>query len=235
MNLDQLKSEWKDEPEYHAHIHELFCENVNNDQVLCEHRDFVQNQIWGFGERSFWWLWKLICDEIRGNNKGYPYLLEIGVFRGATISLWRMLMPDAIVFGISPLSTAGGMWESDYAADIKKIHKTFNIHHPEILKGFSSDGNIINEAAKASPYSVVYIDGGHEKADIDNDLLHYAPMVKVGGYLVIDDACCDMKMPWGYFQGIQPVTDGVLEYMHEHGNDWEFITNVVHLRVYKRK
>ncbi len=78
------------------------------------------------------------------------------------------------------------------------------------------------------------MDGGHLRRHIDNDLKHYAPLVEQSGYLVIDDAACHMKMPWGYFQGIQEVTDGVLDYMKEHP-EWEFMFNVVHLCIYKRK
>lgn len=234
VTLQSLKYNWKDEPEYHKHIHESFSELVNNDEPLKFHRDYIENNVWGFGERSFWWLWKLILDEIKCDNKDHPYLLEIGVFRGATISLWRMLLQNSIVFGVTPLSNAGGVWESDYKSDIKKIHHDFNLHHPEILKGFSNGHEIIAEAILASPYSVIYIDGGHSREDIDNDLTHYAPLVKQSGYLVIDDACNDMNMPFGYFQGIADVTDGVVEYMRENGYKWEFITNVVHLRVYKR-
>ena len=43
-------------------------------------------------------------------------------------------------------------------------------------------------------------------------------------------------MPFGFFQGIQPVTDAVLEWEQTNiGKDFEFVFNVVHLKVYKRK
>src|ERR1700743_2972084 len=219
------------EPEYHAHIHESFIENVNEDESLCAHRDFVQNNVWGFGERSFWWTWKLICDELPER----PKMLEVGVFKGATLSVWKLLKPYAMVYGVTPLDGTGIQWEGDYLYMIDEIHSRFEQLKPIIIHGLSESKETIETAKATALYDVVYIDGGHEKHHIDNDLLHYAPMVKQGGYLVIDDACCDMKMPWGYFQGIAPVTEGVLEYMHEHGENWDFIANVVHLRIYKRK
>lgn len=231
MNLDQLKSEWLDEPDYHTHINDLFSQLVDANPELKEHRDFVQNHVWGFGERSFWWMWKLICDELPER----PKMLEVGVFKGATLSVWKLLKPYATVYGVTPLDSTGIGWEGDYLQMIDDIHARFEQLKPIIIHGLSESKDAIKTATETEPYEVVYIDGGHEKHHIVNDLLYYAPLVEQGGYLVIDDACCDMKMPWGYFQGIQPVTDGVLEYMHEHGNDWEFITNVVHLRIYKRK
>jgi len=232
MTLTDLKNSWVDEPDYHKQIHESFCEKVNADPKLKEHRDFVQDNIWGFGERSFWWLWKLICDELPDD----AILCEIGVFKGATLSVWQLLQKNkGVTVGVTPLNSTGIGWEGDYKAMIHEILKRFNGHQPILIEGLSESKYVIDEAKFLAPYDIVYIDGGHERRHIDNDLLHYAPMVKQGGYLVIDDACCDMKMPWGYFQGIQDVTDGVLAYMAEHGNDWEFICNVVHLRLYKRK
>jgi cephalosporin hydroxylase len=102
---------------------------------------------------------------------------------------------------------------------------------PELIKGYSQDAEVIETAR--GEYDTVYIDGSHEYEDALLDLKNYAPMVKQGGYLVIDDACTDMHMPWGYFQGIAEVTKATLEYIKE--DEWEFITNVVHLRVYKKK
>lgn len=231
MQLDELKNNWVDTPDYHAHIHESFIENVNNNHELNIHRTWVSDHVWGFGERSFWWMWKLILDELPER----PKMLEVGVFKGATLSVWKLLKPYATVYGVTPLDSTGIGWEGDYLQMIDEIHSRFEQLKPIIIHGLSESKEAIETANATTPYDVVYIDGGHEKHHIDNDLLHYAPMVKPSGYLVIDDACCDMKMPWGYFQGIPPVTDGVLEYMNEHGSDWEFITNVVHLRIYRRR
>lgn len=231
MNLEELKETWVDEPIYHQTIHESFTDILNLAPELKEHRDFIQNHIYGFGERSFWWMWKILCDELPPDAK----LLEIGCFKGATLSVWKLLLPQSQVFGVTPLDSTGIDWEGDYAKFIFDIHEKFGQEQPTIIKGLSEAPESIAVANGKAPYLVVYIDGGHERRHIDNDLIHYAPMVAKGGYLVIDDACCDFHMPWGYFQGIQPVTDGVLTYMSQHKTDWEFIGNAVHLRVYKRK
>jgi hypothetical protein len=229
MTLTELRDNWQDVPAFHQSIHEYFTALVNSDPQLNEHRTWVEQNVWGFGERSFHWLWKILLEGLPEK----PVILELGCFRGQTLSLFCLLRQDANIFGITPLSTEGGMWESDYDADIKKIHNHFNLQHPLIIKGLSEDPKIIEYAR--GEYDLVYIDGGHERRHIDNDMTHYAPMVVGGGYLVIDDACTDFHMPWGYFQGIVPVTEGVLEYMEKNEADWEFIANVVHLRIYRRK
>lgn len=231
MTLTDLKNSWQDTEEFHKHIHELFCQLVDADPQLKSHRDYVQNNIWGFGERSFWWLWKLVLEEFPEE----PKLLEIGCFKGATLSVWQLLNPQSIVTGVTPLDSTGIDWDGDYRQMIEDIHTDFGQFQPYIIKGLSENRDVILEADNYAPYNCVYVDGGHERRHIDNDLLHYAPMVKDGGFLVIDDACCDMHMPWGYFQGISDVTNGALAYMEQNGDDWEFYGNVVHLRIYKRK
>lgn len=236
MTLETLQAEWIDEPEYHKHIHELFIDLVNNDDQLYQHRNFIENNVYGMGERSFQWLWKLLVDELPNDFK----FIEIGVHKGQIISLIKLLATrlnkQCKVFGITPMDGTGTGWtHDDYEGDIIRLHKKFNLRLPTLYKGLSSDMGALVFARLLEGVNILYIDGGHERADIDNDLLHYAPMVKKGGFLVIDDACCDMHMPFGFFQGIQPVTDGLLAYMEEHGNDWEFVFSVVHLRIYKRK
>lgn len=234
MTLTELKADWQDTEEYHKNIHESFVALVNANPELKAHRDWVEQNVFGFGERSFWWTWKLICEELPHDAK----VIEVGVFKGATLSVWQTLscLPGNVAYGISPMNGVGTGWtDDDYRAHIIHIHEHFEQEMPIILEGLSEDEKIIEQATRIAPYDLVYIDGGHERRHIDNDLLHYAPLVKKGGFLVIDDACCDMHMPFGYFQGIQDVTDGLLAYMEENGDKWEFIFNVVHLRIYKRK
>lgn len=230
MTLSQLKSDWRDEEAYHKHIHELFCSLVDADTELKRHRDYVQNHVWGFGERSFWWLWKLICEELTEK----PTLLEIGVFRGATLSVWQILKPNANIYGITPLNTAGDVWESDYKADIEKIHKHFGLKNwPTIIPEYSQDRFAIERSKRYIPYSVVYIDGSHTYEDALSDLTNYAPMVTIGGFLVVDDCNNDMTMPYGFFQGIQSVTDAKLKWL-ETQTDFEFVFSVVHISVWRR-
>jgi len=90
---------------------------------------------------------------------------------------------------------------------------------------------MVASAGKEAPYDVVYIDGDHSTEGALNDLNNYSPMVKVGSYLVIDDCCCDLHMPFGYFQGIQSVQDAFDQW---DKTGFEFVFNVVHLRVLRR-
>lgn len=229
--------DWKDTPEQHKHLHETFIKKVNDVPELKEHRDFVEQHIFGFGERSFLWMWKLIVDKMPDDFT----FMEIGVFKGQTLSLVKLLADMAGKqckrIGVTPLSTEGGVWESNYLNDIAYIHDRFNLEKDyELIVGLSEDEEVIKTASQFELH-ILFIDGGHSEDHVINDLTHYAPLVKKNGYLVIDDCCNRFNMPWGYFQGIEAVSRVVDRMLPPFtpSDEWEFLFNVVHDRVYRRK
>lgn len=229
--MKKLKENWVDTPEYHTYIHESFCVLVNDTPQLKELRDWVEANHFGFGERSFYWMWFKLVQVM---PKQFSFL-EIGVFRSQTLALIKLLsdMANKKVerYGVTPLNTADGHWESDYKKDGETIHDQFGLQKDyHIIKGYSQDITVFHEANQRQ-YNIVYIDGGHTYDVVTSDLRNYPNMVKVNGYLVIDDSANDLKMEWGYFQGIEAVTKAVLEWENE---DFEFQFNVVHIKVYKR-
>jgi len=236
MTIHDLKDNWQDNELFHKSIHEHFIDEVNKDEFLNEHRTYVENNVMGFGERSFPYMWKLIVDEMPTSFS----FLEIGVFRAAILSLIQVLASrtgrQVTRYGVTPLDTSGGMWDSDYEADIARLHDYFFIQKDYTLYvGSSADKKIIEQAYLTSPYDIIYVDGDHSYEGALSDLNNYARFVKRGGFLVIDDACNDMKQPWGYFQGIAEVCEATLIFISNNIDDWEFYGNVMHLRVYRRK
>jgi hypothetical protein len=225
--IEELIEGWKDTPERHQSIHNILCEKTNETPHLKALRDWVEVSIFGFGERSFYWMWKLICDTLPDNFK----FLEIGVFRGQTLALIQTLNPTAKIYGVTPLDSTDGHWESDYAADIKLIHDTFNLKQPNIIKGLSTDNEIIQQAMVLPPFDIVYIDGGHTYDVVKQDIQNYSYMVKQGGYLVIDDCCHKYQIPHGMFAGIESVSKAVDEWNQE---GFKELFSVVHIRVFKK-
>ncbi len=228
---------WVNSIESHKAIHEGFVDRTNDDEELNAHRTFVENHIFGFGERSFPWMWNLIVKEMPAEFT----FLEIGVFKGQTLSLIELLAKKhdklARRYGVTPLSTEGGVWESDYKRDIELIHDAFGLAKDyHIVQGLSEDPTIIKEASNLS-LDILYIDGGHEERHITNDIDNYSHLVKPGGLMVIDDCCNSFPMPFGYFTGIQAVTKVIDEKLPPATDnpDWEFLFSVVHNRVYRRK
>lgn len=230
MNIHDAKGYWRDTPEGHTKINEEFTRLVNEDSELRLYRDWIEQRIFGFGERSFLWMWKLLVDEMPPSFK----FLEIGVFRGQIIGLVSLLTNrtgrESVIRGVTPLDSTDGHWESDYAADIKLLHFSWGLKQPEIIKGLSTSPDAISKANDM--YDMVYIDGGHSYEVVQQDIKNYSPMVKTGGFLVIDDCCNKYNLPAGYFKGIESVSkavDGVLP--NEHFKE---LFSVVHNRVFKK-
>lgn len=223
--LAEAASQWQDTPEDHKRMHDEMVRLVNTTPQLKEYRDWIEQHIFGFGERSFLWMWKLIVDTLPPDFK----FLEIGVFRGQILGLIRMLAPDADITGITPLDSSDGHWESDYAADIAYLHDTFNLSQPRILKGLSTDDGI---KEKVGMYDVIYIDGGHTYPIARHDVYYFSSHVKIGGYLVIDDCANKYKLPDGMFKGIEPVSRAVDELLPN--GYYKEVLSVVHNRVFKR-
>lgn len=223
--LAEACSQWQDTPEAHKRMHDEMVRLVNDTMELKNYRDWIEAKIFGFGERSFLWMWKLIIDSLPSTVK----LLEIGVFRGQVLGLWRMLAPDADITGITPLDSSDGHWESDYAADIAYLHDTFKLKQPKIIKGLSTDDAV---KEKTGMYDVIYIDGGHTREVAYHDVYYFSSHVKIGGYLVIDDCANKYKLPDGMFRGIEPVSRAVDELLP---NDYyKEVLSVVHNRIFKR-
>jgi hypothetical protein len=235
--LKEVQQAWTNTEHSHKNINEKFIERVNSVPELKALRDFVENHVYGFGERSFYWMWWLICKELPEDFK----FMEIGVLKGQTLALVetiaQMQGKTAKRIGVTPLNSEGGVWDEDYYTYILNLHKEFKLKTDyKILKGLSESPSIIEAAAKEAPLDVLYIDGGHETRHITNDIDNYAHLVRLGGYLVIDDCCNNMPMPFGYFCGIEQVTKIVEDKLPLTGTrEWEFIFSVVHNRVYRRR
>jgi hypothetical protein len=210
---------------------------VNQDKQLKAYRDWIEGNMFGFGERCFIWMWKELVDIMPVQFS----FLEVGVFRGQIIGLMRILADKrkklVTRYGVTPLDSSDGHWESDYAMDIERLHKEFNIPMRDltIIQGLSTDDYAKNKAGEQL-YDIVYIDGGHQYDVVKSDLAFYPNLVKPGGYLVIDDCNNRLEMPEGYFRGIESVSKAVDEVMPPVAvNDkWEHILDLVHIRVLKR-
>ena len=210
-----------------------YTDKVNADQELKAYRDWIEANIFGFGERCFIWMWN---DIVARMPQEFTFM-EIGVFRGQILALVKLLADrqgkKVRRIGITPLDTTDGHWESDYEADIKKLHDTFNIANDYELITLDSTNQVAVNLASQNPPDVLYIDGGHTYEVVKSDLTNYIPILKVGGTLVIDDCNNAIPMPWGYFQGIQSVSLAVDEVLPREGSTeyWKHELNLVHNRV----
>lgn len=216
-------------------IVEDYTNKVNADPQLKSYRDWIEQNAFGFGERCFLWMWKELVDKMPNEFS----FLEVGVFRGQVLGLIGMLAErtgkKVTRYGVTPLDSSDGHWESDYKKDIEHLHDTFKIKKDYKIIPYDSTSPKALKQVKGLEIDLLYIDGGHTYEVVKQDLNNYLPLVKQ--YLVIDDCNNKIEMPWGYFRGIESVSNAVDELLppFTENPDFTFVQNVVHNRILKRK
>src|SRR4051794_4444329 len=69
-------------------IHREFTTRTDQIAFLKEHRDWVEKNEWGFGDRAFHYMWFLITRHLCSEAfQQPPAVLEIGVYKGQVLSL----------------------------------------------------------------------------------------------------------------------------------------------------
>jgi len=129
------------------------------------HRHYFMQNGRGFGEDAFHTMWFLVFREFHPES-----FLEIGVFRGQSLSLASLLARHfrlkCLVQGISPFSTAGDAVSRyrrnvDYLEDTLKNFAHFQLPAPALLKAYSTDP-VAAELIASRSWSIIYIDGNHD-------------------------------------------------------------------------
>lgn len=238
-----LENYYIDLPEKHVFIWNTMKQLVNQTPFLKSHRDFVVQYGWGYGNRAFHWMWNILVQHAPDNFK----FLEIGVFKGQTISLVSLLNKtynkNGTIYGITPLSTSGDKYAThpdiDYEEAIMTIYGRFGLDGEDlqILQGYSNDEVIIEQTKQIGPFDLVYVDGCHDYDVVVSDLKHYGDMVKLNGYLVVDDASNTLNIPDNLirlnWRGLPDVTKATNDVLLNNPNFKEVFA-VGHNRIFKR-
>lgn len=242
MTVGGMTDFYEDTPDKHTQIWTVFKALVNETMFLKEHRDWVVQNNHGYGNRALHWMWNLLVKSMPHEWK----FLEIGVFKGQTISLVSLLnevhKKDGLVFGVTPLDETGAPGEhpvDDYEYRIGQIYAQFGLDMNDlmIIEGLSQSETVVNATKGFGPFDIVYIDGGHSYDIVFKDLVNYAPMVRLDGFLVIDDASCDLTIPDGLirmnWRGIPDVCAALNDWL-DTTDDFEHLFAIGHNRVFRR-
>lgn len=107
--LEEYFEKYRPTAEMNDAIWATFEEQTNSVSFLKIHRDWVERNSWGFGDRAFHYMWYLILSE-DVLKRSAPKLLEIGVYKGQVISLWALiakhLHSSVEITGISPFESS---------------------------------------------------------------------------------------------------------------------------------
>lgn len=155
------------------------------------HRDYFLKDRRGFGEDAFHSMWYYIFEVYKPVN-----CLEIGVYRGQTISLWSMLSryfnyPEVNIVGISPFDQSGDSVSTykdiDYYNDTLRNFRKFNLTFSQLIKGRSSDPVSV-KSVKQTKWDLIYIDGSHDYEDVLFDYKISMENLSQDGIIVFDDS-----------------------------------------------
>jgi hypothetical protein len=158
---------------------------------LRAHRDWFSQESRGFGEDAFHAMWFTLLREFRPRR-----CLEIGIYRGQTISLWALIAElvgfDCELNGISPFSPAGDADshysdQVDYLSDTLSSFRRFSSREPHFLRGYSTDA-AARDFIAAQRWDLIYIDGSHDYDVVLSDYRLCRDNLAPGGLLVMDDS-----------------------------------------------
>jgi hypothetical protein len=204
---------------------------------LKDHREYFSENQRGFGEEAFHSMWFILFKEFRPEN-----ILEIGVYRGQTLSLFMLLSNKfgikSYVHGISPFSSSGDnvsvyLSDLDYYNDVLENFSYFNLSNPILHRGYSTDINMVN-VIESKLWDFIYIDGNHDYEVANVDFNNCVKYLNHGGILVLDDSALytDYKPPF-YSTGGHPGPSKIAEEINP--NEFIELFSVGHNRIFKKK
>ena len=175
--------------DYYRRAHRYFHLELKED--IRTHRLYFRQERRGFGEDAFHTMWWFLLKRFRPSN-----FLEIGVYRGQTLSLAALISRDqgfgCDVHGISPLSAVGDSVSEyieriDYKPDVFSHFDHFSLPHPTLLRAYSTDPEALAHVGSRF-WDMIYIDGNHDYEVVAKDWATCSVHVRPGGCIVLDDS-----------------------------------------------
>jgi hypothetical protein len=236
--------DWQDTEHSHRAIFNTFNQLVNEDEDLKEHRDFIEEHEFGYGDRPYHYMWDLLVREMPDGFK----FLEIGVYQGQVLSLVTLLGEkydkEPAVIGITPLGPSDDAFSKhpdiNYEERIGILFQHFGLEDtlPVIIQGLSNDPKVIEfSKTMCDDLDMLYIDGNHNYDVVVSDIENYTPLLKKGGYLIMDDSANFLNIPDGVirmnWRGLEDVSRAVRDKL-ETNPQFEHVFSVGHNRIWKK-
>lgn len=261
--LEEYLNKFDNTEKINNNVYAELTEKTNATEYLLTHRKHIEDHKLGYGDRAFHYMWSLLLSDLFNKHtkprileigvfKGQVISLwslisqreqksleihAISPFEGNFVSKNGMF--QKIINKFNPVYKRerrdGNLYEKeDYLQIINGVFERFGLPFEEVKKyqGYSTDPSIVAQFNKEY-LDLVYIDGDHSYDGCKSDIVNYSPKIKKGGYLVMDDASCNI--PGGgegsFWKGHQSVSDAC-EIIPEMG--FENILNVGHNRIYRK-
>lgn len=142
------------------------------------------------------------------------FIVNIGVFRGATMYCLRAGAPKARLLGVDIANT--------------------NFPLQDLDAEFLWEDSTVCHSKVTDPIDLIFIDGDHHYATVRADIINWSPKVKVGGVMVFHDC---YPTPEGLRKNphIAGVNVAVREWYDKNREEWGEVEAVDSLRAFRRK
>jgi hypothetical protein len=120
----------------------------------------------------------------------------------------------------------------DYEKCIRRLFVAFQLSWSDVRlwHGYSTDPKILAEMPGNEAFHLIYVDGDHTYEGATADIVNFAPRVAKGGWIVMDDAGCDLPGS-GFWKG-HPSVSQACHLLPTLG--FRNILNIGHNRVFER-
>ncbi|MBA4147337.1 MAG: class I SAM-dependent methyltransferase [Verrucomicrobia bacterium] len=189
MKLDELQHQQLSRTELYLYCAYYFDHYLPDE--LQAHRKYFSAAGRGFGEDAFHAMWFLLFEHFRPGTA-----LEIGVYRGQTITLWKLLAEhfgfECDIACVSPFSSIGDSvsgyrTEINYHEDVITNHNRFNLPLPRICRSLSTSAEA-STFISAGKWQIAYIDGNHDYEVALQDWETCAAALASKGIIILDDS-----------------------------------------------
>lgn len=260
LDFDRLVADYVNTAAHNDRLHTEFTAATAAEPWLHAHRSQIEKEKLGFGDAGFHAMW-LCLMQSAARRFGQVRALEIGVYKGQVISLWALIARhwqiDLQISAVSPLAGRarpsrllewlryrldpafrasidnGNFYEeADYEAIVRALFARYDLSFDRVRlhRGFSTDPKLLAGLADET-FHVIYVDGDHTRAGAEHDFRTFGPKVVPGGWLIADDAACDVPGTV-FWKGHRAVSDAV-GVLAELG--FTNVLNVGHNRIYQRQ
>ena len=137
-----------------------------------------------------------IYADLFGAPEAVKNMMEIGVFYGASIQMWRDYFVNAKVYGVDGFTgiMGNGKVECPQGSCIGDLYMKKEPFGPRVklVKADQGDSSVMEGMAKELQkekisFDVIVEDGSHKYEDQQKNLAQLFPLIKPGGYYVIED------------------------------------------------
>lgn len=140
-------------------------------------------------------------------------LMEIGVFQGASLRMWSRYFPDASIVGVDHFTGVQGTGIRSHvsASRLQQLAKRQSRQVRLVTADQSSRAALkgLRKNLSGTLFDIIIDDGSHRPMDQLSTLAQLFPLVRPGGYYVIEDISSSWNRHYGHLRPGEPIRNGL--------------------------